>query len=118
MRIALFAAALMMGTAALAQNDPGTEPMPGDATTADDTQPADTMEPAQPADPMNPPAPVETMTDPAMPATTDQGTMPSQGTMPTQGSMPMQGAARDYPPCSRTVTDSCIQTNERGRRPR
>lgn len=28
---------------------------------------------------------------------------------------PMQGA-RDYPPCSRTVTDSCIQLHERGRR--
>jgi hypothetical protein len=26
----------------------------------------------------------------------------------------MQGA-QSYPPCSRTVTDSCIQTNERGR---
>jgi hypothetical protein len=30
---------------------------------------------------------------------------------------PMQ-AAGNYPPCSRTVTDSCIQTNERGRRRR
>ena len=30
---------------------------------------------------------------------------------------PLQ-AAGSYPPCSRTVTDSCIQTNERGRRRR
>ncbi|HEX9931762.1 MAG TPA: hypothetical protein VGB08_02860 [Allosphingosinicella sp.] len=34
---------------------------------------------------------------------------------PANGSQGM----RNYPPCSRTVTDSCIQTNERGmRRPR
>jgi hypothetical protein len=46
----------------------------------------------------------------------DHGTATTQGSMSTQTGMggPDQ-AARNYPPCSRTVTDSCIQTYERGR---
>lgn len=51
--------------------------------------------------------------------TMGQGTM-GQGTMGQSGSMGMGGAgmAGNYPPCSRTVTDRCIQTNERGMRRR
>jgi hypothetical protein len=51
-----------------------------------------------------------------------EGAMSGQGTMSGQAGMSASGAggpfqaARDYPPCSRTVTDSCIQTYERGRR--
>jgi hypothetical protein len=57
------------------------------------------------------------------PAGTDQ--MPTQGTSPARsddssGAMPPRATTTDYPPCSRTVTDSCVQTYERGvrRRPR
>jgi len=32
--------------------------------------------------------------------------------------LPTQPAAESYPPCSRTVTDNCVQTYERGRSPR
>lgn len=42
------------------------------------------------------------------------GAMSSSGNYGGMGG-PAQGAG-NYPPCSRTVTDSCIQTNERNRR--
>ena len=52
--------------------------------------------------------------------TTTGGTMSggtSGGTMSSGGmSGGAMGRAQSYPPCSRTVTDSCVQTNERGRR--
>jgi len=39
-----------------------------------------------------------------------------QGTpAPAGGPAPSMGAATDVPPCSRTVTDRCVQTYERGR---
>ena len=51
--------------------------------------------------------------------TMNHGTM-NHGAAGTAGAMAGTGgparAAGNYPPCSRTVTDSCIQTNERGRR--
>jgi len=61
-----------------------------------------------------------TMNDPGTGMMNDTGT----GTMSGTGNTGMTGVggpgeARNYPPCSRTVTDSCIQTYERGvRRPR
>lgn len=66
-------------------------------------------------------------TDPAGTATPPPGT--NQMTMPPPGSAvtpaPNQSdaftprpATTDYPPCSKTVTDSCVQTYERGSRPR
>jgi hypothetical protein len=58
----------------------------------------------------------ETVDDPSQ-ATGPQG-VTQQGTVPNN----QTGAGREYPPCSRTVTDGCIQTYERGvrnaRRPR
>jgi hypothetical protein len=54
--------------------------------------------------------------------TATTGTATSHGTMnhgTATGTTGVGGpytAAKSYPPCSRTVTDSCIQTYERGRR--
>jgi len=40
------------------------------------------------------------------------------GAPPASATPPPMGAATDLPPCSRTVTDRCVQTYERGvRRP-
>jgi hypothetical protein len=84
MKTILFAAALSIGGVALAQS----------TTTA--TQPA-----TQPSG--------ETVDDPSQSTgprgVTQQGTVPSGQT---------GAAAGEYPPCSRTVTDGCIQTYERG----
>ena len=38
------------------------------------------------------------------------------GTAPANMPAPSMGAASDLPPCSRTVTDRCVQTYERGAR--
>jgi hypothetical protein len=40
----------------------------------------------------------------------------TSGTGMSGGSAGGATSAGTYPPCSRTVTDSCIQTNERGKR--
>jgi hypothetical protein len=37
-------------------------------------------------------------------------------TAPASQPAPSMGAATDLPPCSRTVTDRCVQTYERGAR--
>ena len=39
----------------------------------------------------------------------------SPNTAPASASPAPMGAAMDLPPCSRTVTDRCVQTYERGR---
>jgi type II secretory pathway pseudopilin PulG len=86
MKILLFAAALSMSGVALAQS----------TTTTTTTQPSG-----------------ETVDDPSQSTgprgITQQGTDPNG--MATMGSSPGAG---NYPPCSRTVTDSCVQTYERG----
>lgn len=109
MKTLLFAAALSVSSFALAQS----------TTQSSTTQPA-TQDMAQP-----------TTQGTAQPTTqgTAQGTAqpsgqtvddPSQSTGPRgvtqQGTVPdgQSGAAREYPPCSRTVTDGCIQTYEKG----
>ena len=37
-----------------------------------------------------------------------------QASAPASGPAPSMGVATDLPPCSRTVTDRCVQTYERG----
>ena len=106
------AAALGLGTAAIAQ-----QTMP---------QSTDTAQPSG-----------QTVDDPSQATgpqgVTQQGTDPNgQATAPAGTNMGVQGtgqavpaanqsaaftprpAAGEYPPCSRTVTDSCVQTYERG----
>jgi hypothetical protein len=54
------------------------------------------------------------------PATTGTGMMGSGNAGAYTGMGGPTSASGNYPPCSRTMRDSCIQTNERGmrRRPR
>ena len=84
MKTLLFAAALTISGVAVAQS------------TTTNSQPTTT----QPSG--------ETVDDPSQSTgprgVTQQGTVPDGQTR----------AAGDYPPCSRTVTDSCVQTYERG----
>lgn len=141
MKLFFLAATAMIGTAAIAQ--PGGQPPPAHGPDHSQSQPTN---PSQ--DSTSQPGGDQSPTDPATqaPGTTNQGM--AQGTMgqgtntqaappPGQmnqgqmnhGQMGHSGSAMaqppaprpsagDYPPCSRTVTDSCIQTNERRARRR
>lgn len=131
MRIALFAAAaLMLGTAGIAQDTPQPTDQPSGETVDD---PSQSMGPEgqtqQGTDPNGTGTAPAGTNQPMNNGSMNQGNM-SQGNMTqgnmTQGNMSqgnmsqgnmagMSGqAAGNYPPCSRTVTDRCIQTYERG----
>jgi hypothetical protein len=84
MKTLLFAAALTISSVAVAQS----------TTDSSQTTP-------QPSG--------ETVDDPSQ-STGPRG-VTQQGTVPDGQSRASSG---DYPPCSRTVTDSCVQTYERG----
>lgn len=91
-------------------------------------QPMTTQMPPAPPPPMSPPRAMPAPAAPATPyrpvptgATVDdasQSTGPrgvtQQGTVPDGRRTATPG---EYPPCSRTVTDGCLQTYERGRQP-
>ena len=115
----MLAAALAVGSAAIAQQT-GTTGQPSGTTgqpsgvTVDD-----------PSQATGPQGVTQQGTDPNGQASAPAGTnMGVQGTGPAvpmadQGAaFTPRAAAGEYPPCSRTVTDSCIQTYERGSRPR
>jgi Ni/Co efflux regulator RcnB len=89
----ILAAALSASSMALAQTATQT-------TTQDMAPPAGAQSTAQPSG--------QTVDDPSQSTgprgVTQQGTVPDGQT----------GANREYPPCSRTVTDGCIQTYEKG----
>jgi hypothetical protein len=136
-KLIFFAAALSIGSVALAQNQPAqqepTEPteeaqMAPEAAQPPANAPAGQM-PMQPSgntvsDPSQSTGPqgiTQQGTDPDGQATPPVGTnqppqMMSPGmTAPSQGAaFTPRAAASEYPPCSRTVTDGCIQTYERG----
>ena len=111
MKIALFAAALLASTAAFAQTTTVTVPPPADTATSPVVMP-DNSAPrtdnngntviSQPAV-----APPGFNQAPGMNGVGGPYVDPSQPPAPT-------AATGDYPPCSRTVTDHCTQTYERG----
>lgn len=127
MKTLLFAAALSFSSVATAQNQ--------DADDADATE-ATTEQTAQPTQPMQPSG--QTVDDPSQSTgprgVTQQGTDPNGqavapaganrgvavgpgGTVPAANQSAVftpRPAAGEYPPCSRTVTDNCIQTYEVG----
>ncbi|MEA3016061.1 MAG: hypothetical protein QOI38_783 [Sphingomonadales bacterium] len=138
MRSVLFGAALLLGTAAIAQP-------PADDTTDDTTMTTTTDTTTE----MSQPASTTTTTSTTMqttggvngggmvapgntrpatdargipvisaPAVAPQGWNGNGPPAPASGPAPSMGAATDLPPCSRTVTDRCVQTYERGRAPR
>jgi hypothetical protein len=113
MKTALFAAALLMSTAAIAQTTTTdtTTPMPSGTATSPVVMP-DNSAPR-----------VDNMGNPVIsaPATAPAGFNQAPGMNgvggpyvdPSQPPAPM-AANGDYPPCSRAVTDHCIQLYERG----
>lgn len=112
MKSLLFASALLVGTAAVAQT--GTTAYPA-ATTAPAGQ---TVAPGN-ANPERDARGIAVISDPAT-APVGFNTQPGMGgpvADPTQPPPP-QPATESYRPCSRTVTDNCVQTYERGRSPR
>ena len=114
MKTALFAAALMMSTAAIAQTttpDTTTTPAPADAATSPVVMPDNSA----------PRTDNNGNTVISAPAVAPSGFNQAPGMNgvggpyvdPSQPPAP-EAATGDYPPCSRTVTDHCIQTYERG----
>ena len=120
MKTLIFAAALMLGTASIAQDTNTTDTM------QDTTQPSgETVD--DPSQRTGPEGVTQQGTDPngmaTPPAGTNQAPMTNDRMMapaPQSGmmsNMPApQQAMGEYPPCSKTVTDRCTQTYERGMR--
>lgn len=107
MKMLIFAAALSISGIAFAQSQPSGQ-------TVDD-----------PSQATGPQGVTQQGTDPNGQAVAPAGTnematpAPGQATVPSVGGpFEPRAAAGDYPPCSKTVTDSCTQTYERGVRPR
>jgi hypothetical protein len=114
MKTALFAAALMLSTAAIAQTtapDPTMTPAPADTATSPVVMPDNTAPRVDNNGNTVISAPAIAPTGfnqaPGMNGVGGPYVDPSQPPAPT-------AATGDYPPCSRTVTDHCIQTYERG----
>ena len=106
MKIVIFAAALLACGAASAQTDPKPEPATGPVSAPGNNAPERDARG------------IPVISDPAeVPA----GFNPAPGTnagVPSDARPAPQAATENYPACSRTVTDNCVQTYERGRRPR
>jgi len=138
MKTALFAAALLLGGTALAQTDPvepplTTPPLPTEATTTiatpdlSATTTADasamtgqTVAPGN-SDPEHDARGIAVISDPA---TAPPGFNQTPGVtgvggpyVAPQAAPASEPAAESYPACSRTVTDNCVQSYERGRSP-
>jgi hypothetical protein len=133
MKALLFAAAISVSGIAIAQDtssqDTNTTATQGTDTTATqgtDTTAQDSGQPSgqtvdDPSQSTGPQGVTQQGTDPSGQATSPAGT--NQAPMGTGMAQPMPNqqaaftprpAAGDYPPCSRTVTDACTQTYERG----
>ncbi len=98
MKTLAFTFALLLSGAATAQTTPPAEPaMPAPAPTGDAPMPPTTPEAAQP--PMQ--TPMETMPAPAAP------------TMAPMTASPAPAAQAEYPRCSKSVTDQCVQSSAR-----
>lgn len=106
MKSAFFAIALGLGTAAIAQSDM----QPAPAGTGQTVAPANTS-------PERDARGILVISDPAeAPAGFNQQPQPGGTGMPANATPAPQPATENYPICSRTVTDNCVQNYERGRR--
>ena len=110
MKSALFAAALLFGGAALAQTDMQT----GTTTTAT----GQTVAPGNTA-PERDARGIPVISDPAAapPGFNESPQVGGTGASPSSPP-PQQPATENYPACSRTVTDNCVQRERGARRPR
>jgi hypothetical protein len=131
MKLIMMAAALMLGSAAVAQTteettEDSTEDttttttsttMPAGTTTTSTTMPAGRMVAPGNTAPERDARGIPVVSAPAAaPAGYNQAAqmVPAGTPMPTMA-RPTPSAAGELPPCSRTVTDRCTQTYERGR---
>jgi hypothetical protein len=113
MKLIIIAAALTLGAAAAAQTT--------EETTATTTTPTATA--GQTVAPDNSAPELDARGIPVIsaPATAPAGynepprTVPAGTPAPAMGPAPTMGSAGPLPPCTRTVTDRCTQTYERGR---
>ena len=96
MKSAMFGVFLLIGTAAIAQPTTTTTVAPGNTNPETDARGIPVI--SAPA-----------VAPPGWNVPYGQGTP-----APARGPAPNMGAATDLPPCSRTVTDRCVQTYERG----
>lgn len=104
MRSALFVIALGLGTAAIAQDMP--QPSPAGAG---QTVPAANTAPERDA------RGIPVVSDPAQaPAGFNEGPRPAGTGLPADSRPAPMAESGPTPPCSRTVTDNCVQTYERG----
>lgn len=136
MRSALLAVALMVSGAAIAQDYTTPQPdpnMPADVTTTDmttDTSLTTTAAPAIPstgsvqmpsnANPEHDARGIAVISAEAFVPAGWNGTTATGmgGPLADPGATPApQAASESYPACSRTITDNCLQTYERGRSP-
>jgi hypothetical protein len=131
MKSAMFAVALMIGGAAIAQDDPTatTSTMPPAETTV--PAPAEASMPATAPMAATPQTVAPGNTAPerdarGIPVISDPATAPAGFNSPPGVGGPLvdasqppatQPATENYPPCTREVTDNCVQTYERGRSP-
>jgi hypothetical protein len=109
MKLALFAAALCLGGAAIAQD---MQPAPPPAS-------SQTVAPGN-TNPERDARGIPVISDPAIaPPGFNQPPQVGGTGMPANATPPTMPADQEYRPCTRTVTDNCVQTYERGaRRPR
>lgn len=141
MKSAAFAIALLVSGAAVAQTYPSTDTttttttttMPDTTTTttpntpmpdAMSTDTSMTMTPAtgqvvQPsnADPEHDARGIAVISDSAVAPAGFNGGAAVGGPVDTSNALATQPATEDYPACTTTVTDNCLQTYERGRSP-
>ena len=121
MKTVLFAAALLVSGAAVAQTtDTTTETTTTTTTTMTMPTTGATVAPSNSA-PERDARGIPVISDPATaPAGTNQAVVVPPGAQvvpnPNQAAaFQTQPATESYPPCSRTVTDNCVQTYERPR---
>lgn len=114
MRTALFAAALMLGTAAVAQQMPDDTTYVQDVTAAPMAATPSTGTVVQPdnSNPEHDARGIAVISDPAIVPAGYNGTAGGVG-----GPLEAVGPDESYPNCSRTITDNCLQAYERGRSP-
>ena len=106
MKSAFFAIALGLGTAAVAQSDmPQPAPAGGQVVAPANTAPERDARG------------IPVISDPAVaPPGFNQPPQPGGTGVPASATPTPQPATENYPACSRTVTDNCVQAYERGAR--
>lgn len=114
MKLALFAITLGLGSAAVAQDMQQPAPEPAQAAAQDAMGMGQTVAPGNAA-PERDARGIPVVSDPATaPPGFNQPPQPGGTGMPANATPAPMADNGPTPPCSRTVTDNCVQTYERG----